>query len=354
MPGLTDKLAADFTEHGVDLLRVGTATNRRVQALLRDLEKEIVGRLRQTNLTSYAESRLRNLLADVRRMTSAQFESMATVLDEGIRELAGTSARVAASVVNTALGADLLDGVLPRATLRSVVSETLIQGAPSAEWWSRQAADLAFRFSQQIRLGMSAGETVGQMVGRVTGMEGGAGILFQTRRNVEALVRTSVLTVGNDARLAAYRKNADVIKGVQQISTLDDRTTDVCMAYDHATWNLDGEPTGDTTLPFDGGPPRHWNCRSVLVPITKSWKELGAKNAKEVPASVRAGMDGKVASETSFGDWLNTRSVEQQNEMLGAGRAQLWREDKISLSDLLDQRGNPLSLGQLQRKYGLN
>jgi hypothetical protein len=125
----------------------------------------------------------------------------------------------------------------------------------------------------------------------------------------------------------------------------------VCIAYDGQLWDLQGGPIGSTELPFNGGPPRHWNCRSVLVPITKSWKELGIK-AKDASSGGRASMDGEVAKETKFGDWLGRKSEEDQNRILGKGKAQLWRDGKISLTDLLDQRGNPLTLEELQGKYG--
>jgi hypothetical protein len=37
--------------------------------------------------------------------------------------------------------------------------------------------------------------------------------------------------------------------------------------------------------------------------------------------------------------------------MLGKGRAELWRDGKITLQQLLDQRGNPLTLQQLRQRY---
>jgi hypothetical protein len=38
--------------------------------------------------------------------------------------------------------------------------------------------------------------------------------------------------------------------------------------------------------------------------------------------------------------------------MLGKGRAELWRSGKITLNQLLDQRGNPLTLAELRSQYG--
>lgn len=112
-------------------------------------------------------------------------------------------------------------------------------------------------------------------------------------RAAEGLALTSVQQVMADARMAAYQQNADLIKGVQQLSTLDGRTSPVCHGYDHSARALDGSPlSGLKPLPT-GGPPWHWRCRSVLVPITKSWEELGIKGMKEIPPGTRASMDGQ-------------------------------------------------------------
>jgi hypothetical protein len=37
--------------------------------------------------------------------------------------------------------------------------------------------------------------------------------------------------------------------------------------------------------------------------------------------------------------------------VLGEGRADLYRQKKLTLNDLLDQRGNELTLAQLKAKY---
>jgi hypothetical protein len=58
-----------------------------------------------------------------------------------------------------------------------------------------------------------------------------------------------------------------------------------------------------------------------------------------------------VAADLSFSDFLKGKPTEFVDEMLGKGRAQLWRDGKITLSQLLDQRGNPLTLQQLRDKY---
>lgn len=158
------------------------------------------------------------------------------------------------------------------------------------------------------------------------------------------------LAEANSARLNTFRKNSDVVAGVEQISTLDCHTTLICMAYSGATWDLDGNPIRGTTLPFNGGPPRHFNCRSVLVPVTKTFRELGL-NIDEPKSSTRASDEGQVSNKISFDDFLKRKGDAYADEMLGKGRADLWRSGKIRCRDLLNDNGNILSLQELQAKF---
>jgi hypothetical protein len=63
-------------------------------------------------------------------------------------------------------------------------------------------------------------------------------------------------------------------------------------------------------------------------------------------------MDGQIAKPATFDEWLSSKSKAFQDELLGPGRADLWRAGKITLSELLDQNGRPLPLAVLKRKYG--
>jgi SPP1 gp7 family putative phage head morphogenesis protein len=350
MANASTKIADKLAEHQLELLRVSASKARSVYSLLQDLETKLVRLLRGKDLSQSGKQRLNGVLASAREESAAAYADIRTLHRGQLRKLVGLEVEITDSIINDTVDAAIFDRVLPTSTLDSLVSSVLVQGAPSAEWWSRQAGDTAFRFAQEMRQGVAAGETNAQLISRVIGKKGSPGIMEASRRNAEALVRTSVLQASNDARLAVYKRNGDVLRGLMQISTLDDRTSDICIAYDGAIWNLDGEPIDGTNLPFNGGPPRHWNCRSVLSPVTKSWQEMGIK-AKELSTGARAALDGEVPAETKFGDWLERRSQAEQDRILGKGKAELWRSGKISLSQLVDMRGKPLTLDQLESKY---
>lgn len=353
MPNLTERLAFDFADHGIALARLSTAEMKKLNRMLRNVQKDLELRLMDADTMSlFRRAQLQSVLNDVRTVTRTRFTGIASEFDDFLDGVASTESRVVAKVLNKALGVDVFGGLAADSTLRSLVDDHLILGAPAKEWWERQADKLAQRFMDQMRLGIAQGETVGQLIQRVRGGGEHPGVMSATRNAAEAVVRTSVQSVANSARLETFKNNRDLIKGVQQVSTLDNRTSDICIAYDGGSWDLNGHPINGTTLPFAGGPPRHWNCRSVLVPVVKSWKEIGV-DVPEFQPTVRASMDGQVAAKQSFDDWLANRSEAQQEQILGKGKAALWREGKIALSDLVNQRGRPLTLGELRQRHGI-
>jgi hypothetical protein len=96
------------------------------------------------------------------------------------------------------------------------------------------------------------------------------------------------------------------------------------------------------------------------VPLVKSVGQLlgGTKGAavdralarqvKKLPKATQASMDGQVAKAVTYEDWLLRKPATFLEEVLGPGKYRLWNAGKISLRDLIDQRGRPLSLAQLE------
>ncbi|MDY0626702.1 phage head morphogenesis protein, partial [Pasteurella multocida] len=172
-----------------------------------------------------------------------------------------------------------------------------------------------------------------------------------SRRSAETLVRTAVMKVNDEAHKLLRDENMDIIKGEQHISTLDTRTSEVCRARDGLVWDLNQKPVGDHKVPYQR-PPLHPNCRSTLRLIMKSWRELGF-DVDEIPESTRASMDGQVKANITYEDWLKNKTKAQQDEILGKGKAELWRNGVITFRDMLDQSGRPLTLADLRAKFNI-
>jgi len=221
--------------------------------------------------------------------------------------------------------------------LDRIAGDTLIHGSKAADWWARQSEGFKNGMGDQLRMGLSQGESIPDLVRRIfpnaahlaeAQKEGRAqrDIIGTARRNAEALVRTSTLTVLREANMDVYAANSDVVKGVQWCATLDDRTTPLCQRLDGKVWLLpDYEPDGHDE-PFPGTS-AHWNCRSAILPELKSWEELAeeaggdtewAKKMDEFQETAkghpdeeggaqRASKDGYVSARLSYEDWKNGR-----------------------------------------------
>jgi len=341
------QIADDLLAHTLDLFRLDASLRGNALSLLQKMQKELRAKLGANNLTAFGKDATQRLLAETSAVIDDYYRQIKRQSDEALNALP----EIAAQAVRDALaGVGYATALAPPVHFATAMTDVMIQGAPSSEWWARQSTDTKFRFSNVLRQGIVQGKTNQQIIGNVLGRGPGQGVLEVSRRNAAALVQTSVQTVANVARLESFAQNADVVKGVKQISTLDSHTTDICIAYSGMAWNLEGKPIQGNKLAFNGGPPRHWNCRSLLVPMTKSFKELGI-DIPEMKKSTRASSDGQISAGMTFDDFLTRKGKAFQDEILGPGRAQLWRDKKITLQQLLDLQGNPLSLSELQAKY---
>ena len=338
----------------LDLLRFEAGVRAQVLGLLEKLRKELRATLAQEDLTKLNKQRTAVLLKQTDTVIEQYYTQMQGALDTALTGAAQASAQQ--SVKALSLLAINMEIALPTKTyLEKLASNVLIFGAPSRDWWEKQGADAAFRFSNSVRQGLLRNETNEQIVRRVVGdkMTDSSGNIWNAARaNIRALVHSSVQAVSAEARRETYRKNSDVVKGIEQHSTFDSHTTDVCIAYNGQQWDIDAlEPMPGSSLPYNGGVPRHWNCRSAELPVLRSFRELGL-DMDQPDVGTRASSEGQIKADTTFEQWLSRRTEAQQDEQLGKGRAQLWRDGKITLEQLLSLDGNPLTLAQLEKKYG--
>lgn len=146
-----------------------------------------------------------------------------------------------------------------------------------------------------------------------------------------------------------YSANDDVLKGYQSLTVLDGKTSDICISYSGSKYDINFKPIGNSK-PYRPTP-RHFRCRSTHIPILKTWRELGI-DEDELPTGTQSSDAGYLPQDYTFNDFLKTKTKEYQNDVLGVGRAQLWRDGKITLSQLVNQQGRSLSLKELKAISG--
>jgi hypothetical protein len=362
--GKADKLIADMLiEHGINLLRFGAGQRARVLAILQSMELELTQMLVGGSITHWQRDRAMRLLKQTSMVISDYYDQLNGTQDMAMQGVAKISAAATARALGTAyIGIDV---AMPTSyMLETLASNVLISGAPSKEWWTHQSSNTRLRFSNEVRQGIAQAETKMQIVARITGTEakggilGKAGVLDISKKDAFRLVHASVQTVGNAARRKTFEANPDVVTGVRQVSTLDGHTSEICLAYSGATFaiiraangDISYRPSGDTKLPYNGGTPRHWGCRSVETAILKTFAERGI-DLPEFPTGQRASSVGPLPGNVTMDEYLSRKTAAQLDAQLGKGKADLYRRKVITLQQLLDQTGNPLSLAQLEALY---
>lgn len=333
--------------HSIFVERFKTGTWQEVLGFLnRDVYPDLVSRaefhLNRMSIgpNTFATKRYAEMIRQVNAITKtgmveSQRQLMETLFPFAKQEAAFAIDKIAQSVPK---GLNLnLTGPDP-ATLRAVVTSDPMQGKFLKEWFSDLSSSTQSQVQRQINIGIAQGESIPNIVRRLKGTRAARfadGILQTSRRNVTTVVRTAVNHTSNAAREAAYAANEDIVKGVQYVATLDDRTTDICQS-------LDGQ-----VFPVNEGerPPQHMQCRSTTTPVLKSWSELGIK-LNEAPAGTRASMNGQVPATLNYNEWLKTQSVSVQNQVLGPARAKLFR-DGASVDRFVNDAGKTLTLKQL-------
>jgi len=386
MPGISTQIAEALMRHDVDLLRLDAGSRRLVTGMLRGLSQDLVKKLYAHDPSKFVklsarDKGLRLLYGSANKDIERAYNEIERATNIERRDIARVEAVRLADAVNGTINVDLMSGRLGVNQLKALAGDTLINGAPSAEWWGRQSNQLQQAFQDQIREGVLAGESIDDMVRRIRGTSTGkrhpywidgkkriytefkGGIMDTSTRNAQALARSSVMAVANEARLATYEQNLDVIKGVQWLSTLDKRTSDICKALDGQAWTLpDHKRLPGTEHAWRGPPPAHWQCRSTLVPVMRSWSDMITnpttkkkmlKYEDKLPKGWRASFDGKVSEDIKYEDWFKTQSAEEQLKILGPSKHALWKQGKLPFTKLIDQSHRPLTVVELEKEAGI-
>ena len=375
-----DDVADGITAHSIDLSRFAEDLVARVLPVLNRVERSLVADVAEIDPTagttlSNRQKRLKLLLEQTRGTIATAYRDIADTVGSDLHDVAKVSDKAGRKIINDAVGVEIQTVAIAPEQLRALADGTMIEGAVVKEHWDRQSESLRQKFTDRVQQGYMRGEPSTEIVNRVRGTKARGyadGIMVGTKQGAGALVRTSVQAVSNSARLESFRKNSDIIKYLQDLSTLDNKTTPQCRARSMLMWTLDGEPV-DHDIIFNV-PPIHYNCRSTLIPVLKPWSEVSDKKDFDLPdggkgtlpelvmaksskrqgastiESMQASMDGHVSADLDYESWLRGKPVEFQIDVLGPTKHKLWQAGKITFRDLVDQRGNPLTLAEIIAK----
>lgn len=89
------------------------------------------------------------------------------------------------------------------------------------------------------------------------------------------------------------------------------------------------------------------NCRTFLAPILKNYNQL-KRIIPNLPSSYADLLDGQAARKQTYAQWFDKQSQTRQRAILGAGKYDLYKSGKLTLQQMLDNKGNPLRVSQLR------
>jgi SPP1 gp7 family putative phage head morphogenesis protein len=358
-PTVNQQLADSAVLSGIAVNRFAKKVRGDVLGLLGQLRDSLTAKLNSDAvMTDWSRQRATDLLKFAQSTIDGAYQKIGQKTVADMNGLAGVEVQKLTKTVNTAVGVELSAKMAPQ-QLEAIAStdKLLVQGATQGAWWKKQENDLQHGFSTQIKLGLVSGKTIQDMVKATKN-------LIDTKHagQAEALVRTATATVQSAAQKKYFDANVDILKGIQFCATICRRTCLTCASLDGKAWTYPGlEPIGHA-MKFPGWAPLHFGCRCTAVPVMRSWKELAnvkvkdqddakveelfqaklkekgfsEEKAAQIHMNQRASMDGQVPQSLNYEQWLKSKPVELQQQVLGQQRWQLWYDGKASLSQMTD------------------
>ena len=387
LPGGTKTINEEFFDalvrHQVGLLRLSGSIKNDVIALLdateQDLADKIISRLAgHRGLNTPADvRRMQTLLKSLRATRLPAWDKINAIWVKELREIAKMEPPFVDRALKTVVPV-VLETTLPsNALLRSIVATKPFQGKTLRGWASNvRRADIT-RIEDQIKIGMVQGESNVTIARRVVGtkiLKGKDGVTEITRRQADAVTRTAVNAIANQAKQAYYQENSHLFTEELYTATLDSRTTPICQS-------LDGQkfPIGEGPIP-----PVHIRCRSLRVAIIDG-NVIGQRPARNftepqivrefakqeglpssltrranLPRGTKGTFDtfkarrireltGRVPAKVSYQDWLDRQPAAFQDDVLGKTKGALFRRGDLKLTKFVNKSGDSVTLSQLAR-----
>jgi SPP1 gp7 family putative phage head morphogenesis protein len=376
--------------HQVDIRRYTAGEIKQIRKLMLEQDRELVrllrARLADIGLPAGRDDlsvrRLRSLLADVRVARSEMLRALQQDLLDNLDDFAPLEVEVERQNLETTIPIELQVATVSIKRARAIIRSSPFQGQLLSKWFDQLEAGDAARLERAVVLGVQNGETLDQILRRIVGTRAANyqdGALSITRRNAEAVARTAINHISNEARAEVWAENADLLEVERWTATLDGRTSAICRARDGTVYPVGVGPR----------PPAHFNCRSVMVAVLSrvgivgerpyvvdtrtpdkrrvdfkqeardkagdSWRTMSEKERSASIARIRnAWADanvGQVAASTTYQEFLSRQSAAFQDQVLGKTKGKLFRQGGLTLQDFVDRAGNELTLSQLKSLY---
>ena len=328
-----DVIEDSLTRHQIFVLRYGAGREKEAQKAIARSLGEVIKQIKELDLMGLPPQRLLE-------QSQYLYRYLIEANSEYVDEFMGEMRRFSKSEVN--FNTNIMSGKV--GSTFNVPSDMQLEQAVFGNFGNMEPAkgrniqglmdqfgvENADLVEQQIRDSILLGENTNDLVNKITNIEP------LQKRKASTLARTVTNQVSNQTRTETMKANEDVLEGYEWVATLDSRTSIICASRDGNIYtNYDTDPK----------PPAHFNCRSTITFKVDPKYDLG-KDLEGTRPAKGSGGKGDVDNDTNYDSWLRKQSPEFQDEVLGKGKAKIFR-DGTPLSRFVDENGKPLSLKQL-------
>lgn len=213
---------------------------------------------------SSPRKKINGLIRDVKNYSNSSFSEVSDSIEKRIDMFLRSENDYMVRLLNTLFGSYVAISVYNEIIRRRVLKLNRVQ-------WMSVSDEFVRRFTDNLSIGLYRRESGPLLIERITGSfnqkDRKSGAVLPMRNSIDIVTKLQVYSAISELHREFYKGNPDIVSGIKQISVIDERTSDICMEYDGATWDIEFNPILGNRLPYNGGVPRHVRCRSIEVPI---------------------------------------------------------------------------------------
>lgn len=263
-----DQLQESAIAHAVDLRAYSDSAVRQMLTILNRSEASLVLQLRavldRMSPDSFTVQRLESQLGTVRQTIAASYERLSGQMSLEMEDFARYETAWQATTMEAALPAVINVATVAPAQVYAAAMARPFQGALLSQWITTLDTDTATRVRRSIVQGFSESKTTDQIIRDIRGTKARGykdGVLEISRREAEAVVRTALSHTAAVAGEQFETRNADIIKQVRWLSTLDTRTSPPCRLRDGLLYEAGTHKPVGHSYPWGAGPGQfHWRA----------------------------------------------------------------------------------------------
>lgn len=324
------------TRHQIFVQLYAAGREKEAAEAIQSLIDQVTARLAGDELTLLSRARQQEILMDLRLLADQLNGEIADKIIEEAIDFAEYEAEFSKRMFDNTVRTT---AVLPSmAQLESSIFTSIMNVAPRQGYTIRDALKVfgkkkSEQIVQTIRDGIALGDANGTIQTAVKNLAP------MQRSQAATIVRTVANHVSVQARDVVMRENKNIFTGYEWVSTLDARTSLICMNRDGLIYPF---------KPDSPKPPAHFGCRSTIIPIVDPKYDLASAVKGKRPA---VGPDGarQVLATTTYEQWLKRQPARFQDIVLGPSRGKLFRNGDLSIGRFVDSQGRTLTLNELRQ-----